>query len=254
MTAGEIIGEAIDIHHLAQNRAQRTQRIRELLELVGLRGEDAGRYPHAFSGGQQQRVGIARALAVEPEFLVCDEPISALDVSIQAQVVNLLEDMQRELKLTYLFIAHDLSVVRHISQRIGVMYLGSLVELAGSGELIRRPLHPYTQVLLSAVPTPDPRAGPGAHRAPGGDPLPAGAAAGMPLPPALPPGGPGLREALPAHAGDHSRALRGLPPGGRIGMRSSNMQKKMNIREIRIRADGMDFQGSLGTIFRSRGN
>ena len=205
MTAGEIIGEAIDIHHLAQNRAQRTQRIRELLELVGLRGEDAGRYPHAFSGGQQQRVGIARALAVEPEFLVCDEPISALDVSIQAQVVNLLEDMQRELKLTYLFIAHDLSVVRHISQRIGVMYLGSLVELAGSGELIRRPLHPYTQVLLSAVPTPDPRAGRGRIVLQGEIPSPLEPPPGCPFHPRCP-------RAVPACA-RHYPPMREITPG-----------------------------------------
>ena len=156
MTVGDIIGEAIDIHHLAENRAQRTARIKELLGRVGLNTEHANRFPHEFSGGQQQRVGIARALAVQPEFIVCDEPISALDVSIQSQVVNMLEDMQQEMGLTYLFIAHDLSVVRHISSRIGVMYLGSLVELAESYELNRNPLHPYTKTLLSAVPVPDP--------------------------------------------------------------------------------------------------
>jgi len=158
MTVGEIIGEALDIHHLTTGRAQRTERIRQLLGRVGLNTEHANRFPHEFSGGQQQRVGIARALAVEPEFIVCDEPISALDVSIQSQVVNMLEDMQREMGLTYLFIAHDLSVVRHISSRIGVMYLGTLVELAESYELNRRPLHPYTRTLLSAVPVPDPEA------------------------------------------------------------------------------------------------
>lgn len=156
MTVGEIIGEAIDIHGLCKTRAERTGRIKELLDRVGLNTEHANRFPHEFSGGQQQRVGIARALAVEPEFIVCDEPISALDVSIQSQVVNMLEDMQQDLGLTYLFIAHDLSVVRHISSRIGVMYLGSLVELAESYELNKNPLHPYSQTLLSAVPVPDP--------------------------------------------------------------------------------------------------
>ena len=156
MTVGEIIGEALDIHNLCKTKQERTDRIKELLGMVGLNTEHANRYPHEFSGGQQQRVGIARALAVRPEFIVCDEPISALDVSIQSQVVNMLEDMQQELGLTYLFIAHDLSVVRHISNRIGVMYLGSLVELAESYELNKHPLHPYTKTLLSAVPVPDP--------------------------------------------------------------------------------------------------
>ena len=156
MTVGEIIGEALDIHKLWTTKADRTDRIKELLGRVGLNTEHANRYPHEFSGGQQQRVGIARALAVQPEFIVCDEPISALDVSIQSQVVNMLEDMQQELGLTYLFIAHDLSVVRHISSRIGVMYLGTMVELAESYELNRNPMHPYTKTLLSAVPVPDP--------------------------------------------------------------------------------------------------
>ena len=156
MTVGEIIGEALDIHKLYASKAERTDRIKELLGMVGLNTEHANRYPHEFSGGQQQRVGIARALAVKPEFIVCDEPISALDVSIQSQVVNMLEDMQNEMGLTYLFIAHDLSVVRHISSRIGVMYLGSLVELAESYELNKHPLHSYTKTLLSAVPVPDP--------------------------------------------------------------------------------------------------
>ena len=156
MTVGEIIGEALDIHKLFPNKAERTDRIKELLSMVGLNTEHANRYPHEFSGGQQQRVGIARALAVNPEFIVCDEPISALDVSIQSQVVNMLEDMQQEMGLTYLFIAHDLSVVRHISSRIGVMYLGTMVELAESYELNRNPIHPYTKTLLSAVPVPDP--------------------------------------------------------------------------------------------------
>lgn len=156
MTVGEIIGEALDIHKLCPDKVARKDRIRELLEMVGLNTEHANRYPHEFSGGQQQRVGIARALAVNPEFIVCDEPISALDVSIQSQVVNMLEDMQEELGLTYLFIAHDLSVVRHISNRIGVMYLGTMVELSTSYELNKNPLHPYTKTLISAVPVPDP--------------------------------------------------------------------------------------------------
>lgn len=156
MTVGEIIGEALDIHKLCSDKVARKDRIRELLEMVGLNTEHANRYPHEFSGGQQQRVGIARALAVNPEFIVCDEPISALDVSIQSQVVNMLEDMQEELGLTYLFIAHDLSVVRHISNRIGVMYLGTMVELSTSYELNKNPLHPYTKTLISAVPVPDP--------------------------------------------------------------------------------------------------
>ena len=156
MTVGEIIGEALDIHGLAPSKKERTERIRQLLEEVGLNTEHANRFPHEFSGGQQQRVGIARALAVDPEFIACDEPISALDVSIQSQVVNMLEDLQTNKGLTYLFIAHDVSVVRHISDRIGVMYLGCLVELAESHELCNHPIHPYTKTLLSAVPLPDP--------------------------------------------------------------------------------------------------
>jgi oligopeptide transport system ATP-binding protein len=157
MTVAEIVGEPIDIHGLVKTKAERKDRVARLLSLVGLNSEHANRYPHEFSGGQQQRIGIARALAVEPEFIVCDEPVSALDVSIQSQIVNMLEDMQKEFKLTYLFISHDISVVRHISRRIGVMYLGSLVELAASCELYRNPLHPYTKSLLSAVPIPDPK-------------------------------------------------------------------------------------------------
>ena len=156
MTVGEIVGEALDIHKLCQGRQERRDRINSLLDEVGLNTEHANRFPHEFSGGQQQRIGIARALAVEPEFIVCDEPISALDVSIQSQVVNMLEDLQAEKHLTYLFIAHDISVVRHISNRIGVMYLGQMVELAESYELCSHPIHPYTQTLLSAVPLPDP--------------------------------------------------------------------------------------------------
>ena len=156
MTVGEIVGEALDIHKLCPGKAERRERINQLLDEVGLNTEHANRFPHEFSGGQQQRVGIARALAVEPEFIVCDEPISALDVSIQSQVVNMLEDLQAEKRLTYLFIAHDISVVRHISNRIGVMYLGQLVELGESYEICSHPIHPYTQTLLSAVPLPDP--------------------------------------------------------------------------------------------------
>ncbi len=157
MTVGDIIGEGIDIHNILKGEA-RQARIYELLELVGLNKEHASRFPHEFSGGQRQRIGIARALAIEPEFIVCDEPISALDVSIQAQVVNLLIKLQNELGLTYLFIAHDLSMVKHISDRVGVMYLGTMVELASSEELYAKPLHPYTQALLSAIPIPDPDA------------------------------------------------------------------------------------------------
>ncbi len=156
MTVGEIVGEALDIHKLFENKRDRADRIKGLLTAVGLNTEHANRFPHEFSGGQQQRIGIARALAVEPEFIVCDEPISALDVSIQSQVVNMLEDLQEERGLTYLFIAHDISVVRHISNRIGVMYLGNVVELAESYEIYKNPIHPYTKTLMSAVPIPDP--------------------------------------------------------------------------------------------------
>ncbi|WP_416197504.1 MAG: Oligopeptide transport system ATP-binding protein [Sporanaerobacter sp.] len=155
MTVEDIIGEGIDIHDLYRGK-DRKEKIFELLETVGLNKEHASRFPHEFSGGQRQRIGIARALAIEPEFIVCDEPISALDVSIQAQVVNLLVELQKEKKLTYLFIAHDLSMVKYISDRVGVMYLGHLVELAESEELYRNPLHPYTVALLSSIPIPDP--------------------------------------------------------------------------------------------------
>lgn len=156
MTIGKIVEEPLKNYRLCANKREREERVIELLARVGLNQEQMHRYPHEFSGGQQQRVGIARTLAANPEFIVCDEPISALDVSIQSQIINMLEDMQRELGLTYLFIAHDVSVVRHISNRIGVMFLGKLVELADSNELVRNPLHPYTQTLMSAVPIPDP--------------------------------------------------------------------------------------------------
>jgi len=156
MTIADIVGEAIDIHKLASSKQERYDIIQEALRTVGLNSEHANRYPHEFSGGQRQRVGIARALAVNPEFIVCDEPVSALDVSIQAQVINMFEELQEQRGLTYLFIAHDLSVVKHISNRIGVMYLGNLVELADSNELTMHSVHPYTRSLISAIPIADP--------------------------------------------------------------------------------------------------
>nr|WP_289039457.1 oligopeptide/dipeptide ABC transporter ATP-binding protein [uncultured Allobacillus sp.] len=156
-TVKEIIAEPMEVHGLYKNKKERQDRIYELLEEVGLNRDHATRYPHEFSGGQRQRIGIARALALEPEFIICDEPISALDVSVQAQIINLLERLQEEKGLTFLFIAHDLSMVRHISDRIAVMYLGHIVELTDSERLYEKPLHPYTQALLSAVPIPDPK-------------------------------------------------------------------------------------------------
>lgn len=157
MTVSDIIGEPLDVHKLYSNRKEREEKIRHLMDLVGLPDEHASRYAHEFSGGQRQRIGIARALAVDPKFIVCDEPVSALDVSIQAQIVNMFEDLQAKLGLTYLFIAHDLLVVKHISTRIAVMYLGKLVEIGPSDELYNHPVHPYTVSLLSAVPVPDPK-------------------------------------------------------------------------------------------------
>ncbi|MGD9605712.1 MAG: ABC transporter ATP-binding protein [Bacilli bacterium] len=156
MTVGDIIGEPLDVHHLYSTKQERKDKIHELMSLVGLSSEHSTRYVHEFSGGQRQRIGIARALAVNPEFIVCDEPVSALDVSIQAQVINMFEDLQQKLGLTYLFIAHDLHIVEHISNRIAVMYLGKIVEIASSEELVQHCLHPYTESLLSAVPVPDP--------------------------------------------------------------------------------------------------
>ncbi len=156
MTVADIIAEGIDIHGLASSKEERTEKIYRYLDLVGLNKEHANRFVHEFSGGQRQRIGIARALAVEPKFILCDEPISALDVSIQAQIVNLLIKLQREMGLTYLFVAHDLSMVKHVSDRIAVMYLGVMAETAPSAELYAKPLHPYTQALLSAIPVPDP--------------------------------------------------------------------------------------------------
>ena len=164
MTVGDIVAEPIDVHKLCKTRQERAERVQELLRTVGISGEQSTRYAHEFSGGQRQRIGIARALASNPEFIVCDEPVSALDVSIQAQVINMLEDLQQQLGLSYLFIAHDLSVVKHISNRVAVMYLGKMVELASSVELHHHPAHPYTVSLLSAVPMPDPDKARSAHR------------------------------------------------------------------------------------------
>ena len=166
MTVADIIGEPLDIHHLYHNKKERTDRVRELMDLVGLNSEQANRYAHEFSGGQRQRIGIARALAVNPKFIVSDEPVSALDVSIQAQIINTFEDLQKKLNIAYLFIAHDLLVVRHMSNRIAVMYLGRIVETADADEVSDHPLHPYTVSLMSAVPIPDPKIAKSRHRIP----------------------------------------------------------------------------------------
>ena len=164
MTVADIVAEPIDVHNLCKTKQEREERIRELMSIVGLNTEHATRYAHEFSGGQRQRIGIARALALKPDFIVCDEPVSALDVSIQAQVINMLEELQHKMGLTYLFIAHDISVVKHISNRIAVMYLGHMMEMASANELTGHPLHPYTVSLMSAVPIPDPRESRKQHR------------------------------------------------------------------------------------------
>jgi oligopeptide transport system ATP-binding protein len=183
MTVSDIIGEPLDVHHLCANPKEREEKILELMDHVGLNSEHASRYAHEFSGGQRQRIGIARSLAVDPEFIVCDEPVSALDVSIQAQVINMFDELQDQLGLTYLFIAHDLLVVRHISDRIAVMYLGKMVELADAGEIYDHPLHPYTKSLISAVPIPDPKIARANKRIPlqGDIPSPLNAPSGCPF-------------------------------------------------------------------------
>lgn len=196
MTVGQIVGEALRIHKL--HRGRETERVAELLTAVGLSGEHMRRYPHEFSGGQRQRIGIARALAVEPKFLVCDEPVSALDVSVQAQIVNLLQELQEKLKLTYLFIAHDLAVVKHVSNRILVMYLGKIVEEADADELLGHPLHPYTQALISAVPTLDPTTQRRRIILPGDVPSPIHPPSGCPFHPRCPRAVARCRETIPA--------------------------------------------------------
>jgi oligopeptide transport system ATP-binding protein len=185
ITVGSMLSEALRIHKIATGEAAQ-RRIRELLQVVGLFPEHAGRYPHEFSGGQRQRIGIARALSVNPDFIVCDEPVSALDVSVQAQVINLLQDLQMEFDLTFLFIAHDLAVVEHISDRVAVMYLGKLMELADSEELYRNPLHPYTRALLSAIPVPEPQARRERIELEGDVPSPANPPSGCPFHPRCP--------------------------------------------------------------------
>jgi oligopeptide/dipeptide ABC transporter ATP-binding protein len=206
MTVEQIIGEALDIHGLAAGADARGKRIVELLEAVGLSASHAQRYPHEFSGGQRQRIGIARALAVEPKLIVCDEPVSALDVSVQAQIINLLQDLQRERGIAYLFVAHDLAVVEHISRRVMVMYLGQVVELADARAIVRAPRHPYTQALLSAVPVVDPASKRQRIVLPGDVPSPIDPPSGCPFHPRCPVAEdrcraekPALRELVPGH-------------------------------------------------------
>ena len=199
MTVSDIIGEPLDIHKMYQNKAEREQRILELMDRVGLNSEHASRYAHEFSGGQRQRIGIARALALNPKFIVCDEPVSALDVSIQAQVINMFDELQDEMGLTYLFIAHDILVVRHISDRIAVMYLGKMVELADAKEIYDHPLHPYTRSLMSAVPQPDPKVARANKRIvlSGDIPSPLNAPSGCPFRTRCPHATPACAEAMP---------------------------------------------------------
>ena len=220
MTVSDIVGEPLDVHHLYSSKKEREERILQLLGYVGLNSEHASRYAHEFSGGQRQRIGIARALAVNPEFIVCDEPVSALDVSIQAQVINMFDDLQDRLGLTYLFIAHDLLVVRHISDRIAVMYLGKMVELASAEEIYNHPLHPYSKSLLSAVPLPDPKAArEQAHCPLRRHSKPPERAVGLSVPHALPLRHRSLRAVDAALQRSREGSLRRLPPGEGTGVK-----------------------------------